>query len=266
MPRPAKVTLDPLLGAVQERSSESAQSEVADVGMPQVFLCREFWMLYALFFVVSGCGLLWLNNIAQIVESASETSDGARDANKSVATALVTLTSIGNLSGRLGVGIVSDRLRHRFVRVFWAQVSCAIMCATYSCLYFFADLFWMLFPGAFMLGLAFGVLFTTVIASTADLYGTRYLSGNYCFLDSAPILGSLLFSVYVFGHRYSDEGHAEGDGDHCWGKECYRASFLVAAAASLVGFVLAFLLWRSVQNAKTRRLTQEKDQLFLSQN
>lgn len=61
--------------SIQHRVSvESGQRDVEDIGMPQLFLHRETWLMYIAFVIVSGCGLLWINNIPQILQSAGNSN------------------------------------------------------------------------------------------------------------------------------------------------------------------------------------------------
>ena len=227
--------------------------DCSDVGMPQVLCYVEFWLLYGIFFIVTGCGLMWINNVSQIVESASETSDDDDNANDTVATALVSVTSIGNFTGRLFAGILSDRFRNRVCRVFWAQISCLGMCLTYTYLYFIGTTLYLFYFGAFAVGVSFGLIFTTTIASCCDLWGSKYLSGNYSTIDSAPCFASLTFATFIFGHFYDKKGEDEGDGNKCWGHKCYQQSFLICIAASAVGLILSHILYRVVQNKSTQK-------------
>mmetsp|Transcript_8939 Transcript_8939/g.14609 ORF Transcript_8939/g.14609 Transcript_8939/m.14609 type:complete len:288 (+) Transcript_8939:2-865(+) len=270
---PVRVEINPQQQSLTVQDDMNASNVIdtrdINVGMPQVFRYQEFWLLYAIFFIITGCGLLWLNNISQIVEAASEHSDSDDNANDLVATALVTASSIGNFSGRLSAGILSDRFRHRLPRVFWAQVSSISMCLSYVYFYLLPNEVQYFYPGAFMVGFSFGLIFTTTISSAADLWGTRYLSGNYAFLDSAPIFSSFLMATYVFSAIYTKQGNKENDGNKCWGQTCYRLSFAICALSAILALILAFYLWRIVQKKHNdkievqRKLKEEKAQNLL---
>ena len=240
-----------------------------DIGLPQLFFYIEFWLLYAIFFIVTGCGLMFLNNVSQIVESASETSNNDNNPNDTMAVGLVTCTSIGNFSGRLLAGIVSDRFRNRLPRVFWTLLSTLFMGLSYIYLYFAGTTLYLYYPGAFIVGFSFGLIFTTTIASCADLWGTKYLSGNYCMIDSAPMFSSLCFATFIFGTVYDNQAKNEHDGNKCWGQKCYQLSFLICIGACILGFILSFILWRVVQtkiNQKEKvkqELKRKKEQNLL---
>lgn len=183
---------------------------------------------------------------------------------KTVSTALITITSIGNFSGRLLAGILSDHFVHCVPRVFWTQLSSVLMAITYGVLYCVGDRVEVFYPGAFMVGLSFGIMFTTVISSVADLFGTKYLSGNYCFLDSSPMSGSLIFSVLIFGRLYDAKGKEQGNGTHCDGKECYATSFLICSGAAVCAFWLSFYLWRLVQwKQRQQRFMSREESLLI---
>ena len=229
-------------------------NEEYNVGMPQIFATIEFWLLLLPFILICGSGLAFISNIAQIIESASSTSM-IDDKNDTISTSLVTIISIGNFFGRIIVGYLSDHFQHRFHRIFWMIPSCVGMCISTLFVYFIGTSpIFLFFVAALFIGIWYGWIVSTVIASCSDLWGTRYLSGNYAALDTAPAIGQVIFSNLIFTNLYDSE-HRPIDGDvtKCYGDECYRFTFLICAGASLIAFFMSLCLWIIVKKRERIR-------------
>merc|ERR1712154_494763 len=99
--------------------------------------------------------------------------------------------------------------------------------------------------GAFIIGMSYGWIFSVVLSSVSDLWGTKYLSGNYAIYDSCTAFGQMIFSNGIFVSLYEHQGKiVENDGTKCYGNKCFQYAFLIASVSCLVAVVLTIKLWR----------------------
>lgn len=82
-----------------------------------------------------------------------------------------------------------------------------------------------------------------VTSAVADLFGRQYFAGNYGAVDFAPAIGSFVLATWVTGGNY--DSHTPAGQGICFGRDCFFASYIVAAIACLVGGLpLSIVLWR----------------------
>eukprot|EP01083_Nonionella_stella_P052824 140002_1 len=240
--------------------SNDMEKRVQDVGMPQIFCTIEFWLLYLPFIIICGVGLVFIENVGQIIESASSTAT-SHVTNETMATSLVSIISVGNFIGRIVVGYLSDYYRYKFDRVFWMMWSCIGMCVCTLSIYFMGTSMAVFCVVALCIGISYGWIFVVTIATCTEFWGTRYLSGNYAALDSAAVFGQLLFSNLVFATLYEKEARHKpigGDNTKCYGDSCYKYTFLICSASCVIALIMSACLWIIVLN-KRKRIEPKED-------
>jgi len=110
--------------------------------------------------------------------------------------------------------------------------------------------------GGLFIGVAFGWLHSLVVVSVSNLWGTKYLSGNFSLFDSTCAVGGVIFSTCIFASIYDQFAEAEkGEityfiGSKCYGSDCYRYTFLICACSSAVALILSFINWRCTPKHK----------------
>ena len=153
--------------------------------------------------------------------------------------------------GRIVVGWASDHYRHKYHRVFWMMLSCIGMFFTHLFIFFIETNVTLFFIAAICLGFSYGWIFSVVISSCSDLWGTKYLSGNYAALDSAPAIGQILYSNLIFANLYESQHKAiNGDDTKCYGSGCYKWTFLICAGSCIIAFLMTLTLWIIVKKKK----------------
>ena len=213
-----------------QNNDNKVEEIVEDIGLPAIFKTIDFWLLYLPFIIIAGSGLILIANAAQIIESA-ESSKNNDDTNDGVTTSLVTIISCGSFLGRIIAGTLSDKYIDKYHRVFWNIFSALGMCFSTFYIFMIGFLFdgnsdltvSLLLFGAFITGMSYGWIFSVTLASVCDLWGTKYLSGNYGVFDTCGAIGQLIFSNGVFATFYQYQGrNKENDGNKCYGNKCFQ--------------------------------------------
>ena len=236
------------------RPSDPLSDDQPEVGMPDIF---RYWQLYTLFTVtaiITGAASCFTNNIPQIIESAS--SDAVHDnENSNISTSLVAIFSFGNFFGRICGGCVTDYFPSLHCS-FWLIVPCIMSAVNYSILFVSGGTLWILQIGGVLSGTSMGWVFSAVVVNCSDLWGTKYLAGNFALFNSATTLGNVLFSMLIFAVIYDDFAEMQQDrihyfkGTKCYGSDCYKWTFLICAGASFVALILSVLQWKYTPKKK----------------
>ena len=247
---------DSAISLVSDQNNPNPQKiAVADIGMPEIFKIFDFWLMWIPFIIVTGSGLTFIANVSQIVESAMSDSNHDKT-NESIVTSLVTIISIGNFTGRVIVGVIKDKYQYRFHTVFWNIFAAVGMCL--SCLYMFGigyvfdgnsdNTVIALFFGSFIIGFSFGWMYSIILIGVSDLYGTKYLSGNFGIFDMCGAIGQVIFSNGVFAPIYEYQGrNKEDDGTKCYGNECFQYAFGICSICCVIAIIMFYVLWRRKQ-------------------
>ncbi|EIE19129.1 Nodulin-like-domain-containing protein [Coccomyxa subellipsoidea C-169] len=163
----------------------------------------NFWLLFLVFGVGTGIGLMFVNNLGQLVESLG----GGRDGQD----VLVSLFSVFSAAGRLACGSIPERLLHSYGlprTLFLVVVSAltAAVCAL-SALSRLA-LLWAAAPAA---GFAFGCHWSLMPPLAGELFGMRNFATLYCLLQFGTTFGTYALATRLAGGMY--QLHAERHGD-----------------------------------------------------
>ena len=115
-------------------------------------------------------------------------------------------------------------------------------------LFWFTDLM-ALRIGGFFIGIAFGWHASTMVVLFKNLWGLKYLAGNYALFDSPNAFGGLIMSTWIFASIYEHFAEEEeGDiqyfkGTKCYGADCYKWTFLVSSGSTAVALIMAIVYW-----------------------
>lgn len=170
-----------------------------------LFKERDFQLLWSVMFLLSGTGLMYINNVGTMAQSLS-TAEASPIPLATIQAHLVTVLSIFNCGGRLFSGFTSDYFAHRahgsirFPRLVWLSIiaigfilSGITTINTRS----LEGLFW---PTA-MTGLSYGALFGVMPVLCLEAHGVRSFSKNNGLLSLAPAVGGNLVNI-AFGRIY----------------------------------------------------------------
>ncbi|KAK8936018.1 hypothetical protein KSP39_PZI013542 [Platanthera zijinensis] len=200
-------------------------------------------MLILFFATICGIGgtLTAIDNMGQIGESLGYPS-------KSINT-FVSLISIWNAMGRLAAGFLSEIFlkRYDFPRPLMLTVVLLLACAGHLLIAFGVPN--SLYIASIIIGFCFGAQWPLLFAIISEIFGLKYYSTLYNFGGVASPIGSYILNVRVTGYLYDREAGrqniaaAAGEKDLlCVGVKCFRLSFLIIAAATVVGAVASLIL------------------------
>lgn len=247
-------------GDAPEENSVKDHAHRVDIRGIRMLPLIEFWQLFALMGILTGIGLMTINNIGNDAmalwrhydDSATEEFITKRQAMH------VSILSVGSFTGRLGSGVGSD---------FLAKVLKAsrLWCLTVASLVFLAaQLFALNIENPHYLGLvsgltglAYGFLFGCFPSLVAEAFGINGLSTNWGFMTLSPVISGNIFNLF-YGMVYDSHSIVKDSGEReCTeGLTCYRSAYLVTVVACLLGLIVS--LW-SIWYTHRLRLKEEME-------
>ncbi|KAG6530624.1 uncharacterized protein LOC122043468 [Zingiber officinale] len=218
-----------------------------DYSILQALVSLDMLVLFLAIICGVGGTLTVIDNLAQIGESLGYPK-------RSVGT-FVSLISIWNYAGRVTSGFASEILlnKFKFPRPLMLTAVHLLSCVGHLLIAFGVPN--SLYFASVVIGFCFGAQWPLLFAIISELFGLKYYSTLYNLGGAASPLGSYLLSVRVAGHLYDVEarkqrsalGIAGDDRDlTCIGVECFRKSFLIITAVTVVGAAVSLVLvWRT---------------------
>lgn len=214
----------------------------------------EFWQLFTIMAILSGIGLMTINNIGNDVTALWKHYDDSIDDKTLVLGQQlhVSILSIGSFSGRLLSGVGSDflvKIMHAS-RVWCLVVASGIFSLAQICALNVTNPHMLGFVSGFS-GLGYGFLFGVFPSIVAESFGIHGLSQNWGFMTLSPVISSNVFNLFygaVFdAHSIIDKDGVSSCSD---GLECYRSAYIVTLGACGLGLVVT--LWVIWHQWKTR--------------
>ncbi|KAL3418352.1 major facilitator superfamily transporter [Phlyctema vagabunda] len=225
----------------------------------------EFWLLFVSMGILTGIGLMTINNIGNDAnalwrhydDSVSEEFITKRQALH------VSILSVGSFVGRLVSGVGSDFL----VKVLHASRIWCIVIA--SLVFLIAQLFALsttnphfLVAVSSLTGLGYGFLFGVYPSIIAEAFGVHGLSQNWGCMTLAPVVTGNLFNI-IYGKVFDKHSIVlpGGERECTEGLACYRSAYSVTVIASIVGLVVSLwaIRFTNVQRRKEDLLRQLED-------
>ncbi|XVF23510.1 hypothetical protein REPUB_Repub13aG0044800 [Reevesia pubescens] len=215
-----------------------------DYSICQALLSIDMLLLFVGTFCGLGCSLTAVDNLGQIGESLGYP-------HQTVST-FVSLLSIWNYFGRVFAGFISEIILLKYkiprplimaVALFVSAVGDILVSFPWPGSVYLASL---------LLGFSFGAQLTLLFIIVSELFGLKYYSTLFNCAQLASPLGSFVFNVKIVGKLYDEEAlkqlAAKGITRSmvkeltCIGKQCYRLSFSILAAANIFGFIVTLIL------------------------
>ncbi|KAF5453406.1 hypothetical protein F2P56_028310 [Juglans regia] len=216
---------------------------------------EDYTILQALFsidmlilFMAAICGvggtLTAIDNLGQIGTSYGYPK-------KSIST-FVSLVSIWNYLGRVASGFGSEVVlkKYKFPRPLMLTLTLVLSCAGHLLIAFnVAD---GLYVASIIIGFCFGAQWPLIFAIISELFGLKYYSTLYNFGGAASPIGLYLLNVRVTGYLYDKEAEKQmaalglkrvaGKELFCIGVECFKLSFIIITAVTLLGALVSLVL------------------------
>lgn len=217
----AQFLVDPPVGysSTQNRSSCGAgASGSADLNPGQILRTRSFWLLWVLYFVGAGAGLMVISSIGGMAKKSMGDS----------AFVAVALMALGNAAGRIVAGFLSDRIGRRWTLMLALLIQAILMFAAIPVTSTTGASTFLIVPIATLIGFNYGANLSLFPSLTKDLWGLRNFGMNYGCLFTAWGVGGFVLSRLQQMLKSSSGS--------------FDSSFLTAATLLLLGSALTFLL------------------------
>lgn len=207
----------------------------------------NFWLLFVIFGTGTGCGLLLLLNLGQLVESLGGGQNGAG--------LLLSLFAVFNSLGRILAGWLPEHMLHTHgtPRTVWLIVVAGGSTVS-TTLAGLAGGMGSLRSAAPLAGVVYGSFQALMPVLASELFDMQRFATLYVVLQQATLTGSYLLANRLAGALYDQkaEEHLK-DPNVCIGADCFRDSFLIAAALQALSTVLAGVLYVRTQALYKRR-------------
>ena len=199
---------------VAGKNSPALQVSVQPLGL---FVRKDFYLLWMIYFIASGAGLMVISSINGM----------AKKSMGEMAFLAVVVLALGNASGRVVAGFVSDKIGRKatLLGVTILQAICMLLAVPVTETLSFPILLVLL---ATAIGFHYGANLCLFPAFAKDLYGLKNFGVNYGILFTAWGAGGFVLSRLQQMLKASSGN--------------FRSSFLVAAAFLFVGALLTLLL------------------------
>ena len=199
---------------VAGKNSPALQVSVQPLGL---FVRKDFYLLWMIYFIASGAGLMVISSINGM----------AKKSMGEMAFLAVVVLALGNASGRVMAGFVSDKIGRKatLLGVTILQAICMLLAVPVTETLSFPILLVLL---ATAIGFHYGANLCLFPAFAKDLYGLKNFGVNYGILFTAWGAGGFVLSRLQQMLKASSGN--------------FRSSFFVAAAFLVVGALLALLL------------------------
>ncbi|KAB3529247.1 L-lactate MFS transporter [Alkaliphilus serpentinus] len=199
---------------LKEKPSVASKSNKIDYNWREVIKTRQFYILWTMFCFGTFAGLLIIGQLAKI---------GLEQAGMKNAYMLIALYAFFNFSGRIGCGIISDKLGRMktLFFMFLLQVTAYV---------FFPSLNTpiSLMTGIAIVGFTFGGMLTIFPSVTADFYGLKNFGVNYGLVITAWGIGGV-FGPLIGGIVRDVTG-------------TYGLSYVISGALSACGAILTLFI------------------------
>ncbi|KAF2136765.1 uncharacterized protein K452DRAFT_236919 [Aplosporella prunicola CBS 121167] len=241
----------------KSHGNHSHRAEISGLALLRTVEC---WQLFILLGLLTGVGLMTINNIGHDSTALWSHYDDSVSKEFIASKQLlhVSIISFGSFLGRLGSGIGSDFLvKNLNMSRFWCLVTSA---SVFTLAQFTAinienpTHLWIV---STLTGLAYGALFGVFPAVVADAFGVNVMTQNWGFMTLSPVISGNIFNL-CYGRVY-DHHSTELDGGQreCTeGLDCYRGAYGITFAASLIGLLVT--LWSIRHEHRVKRKEREE--------
>lgn len=238
------------------------ESELPDISGRELLMNRDFLLLFVILALLSGVGLMWINNVGLVAQSLYAKNTPVYDEVESFKfqTLQVSAVSVMNCAGRITIGIFTDFVKNRLGL---RRAYCISLVAVF---FFASQLVAMsivdvkdLWKASLLVGFSYGSAFGLFPAIIIDWFGMAHFSENWGLVSFSPLVGGNIFSM-AFGKNL--DGHASDDSKlppttspdttihaQCMeGVECYIWSLKLTTWACVLAFGLA--VWAGYKDWK----------------
>ncbi|GLB33202.1 putative MFS general substrate transporter [Lyophyllum shimeji] len=250
----------PIAPVQLSRRAALSQGLLPNVYGRKLWTSKDFWLLFTILSLLSGTGLMFINNVGSMSQALYAKSTPIYDPVEAARWQAdqVSMISLLNFLGRIFIGLVTDYGKNRYglprsyslgLVSFFFFIS-QVMAAN-------VDDIRNLWMASAMLGLAHGSVFSLFPNVCLEWFGMPHFSENWGYLSISPIFAGNLFSV-AFGRNLDahettpTESLASSTsvavGQCTLGRQCYVDAIYLTAASCFIAMLLSVLAgWRDRQ-------------------
>lgn len=205
----------------------------------------EFWQLFLTMALLSGIGLMTINNIGNSARALWKHKDNQSTPQfiQQKQVVLVSVLSFGNFIGRLCSGIGSDVMVKKLsLSRFWCLFASSVVFTMTQLAGSAISDPHKLTLVAGLTGLAYGFLFGVFPSLVAHTFGIGGLSQNFGVMTLAPIFSGNIFNI-LYGTIYDRHSVVDPTGvrDCPYGLACYQTAYYTTFFSGVTGMVVCFL-------------------------
>jgi MFS family permease len=192
---------------------------VANATPSEILRQPMFWLLWVIYFIGSGAGLMVIGSISGMAKKSMGTA----------AFIAVAIMAIGNAGGRILAGTLSDKIGRRWTLCLVLLIQALLMCVAIPVTASKDMPAVVIVLMAALIGANYGANLALFPSFTKDLWGLKNFGMNYGVLFTAWGVGGLVLP------RLQQTLTAASGGSYTW-------SFITAGVLLLVGTALTFLI------------------------
>ncbi|GLJ10354.1 hypothetical protein SUGI_0126720 [Cryptomeria japonica] len=212
-------------------------------GIMDLLASLDFWLYYFVYFCGGTVGLVYINNLGQILQSLGYTKN----------LILVSLVSSFGFFGRIASGI-PDYIQQWRLTKDWRPIPrpawIGIWMVPMAVAFFMMALLnprsmGVLYVSTAIVGLSSGAITTIAIPVSSELFGLEHFGVNHNILITNIALGSILFGEIagvIYDKSSSTQGIEAGGRLLCVGRQCYGKTFLLWGGVCSFGVLLCVIL------------------------
>ncbi|MFW5861158.1 MAG: OFA family MFS transporter [Spirochaetota bacterium] len=201
-------------------SSGQAAAGTVNFESGEMLKTPQFYMIWLTFFFGASAGLMSIGLMKLYPMEALQASGFSKMQASAIAgTAMAVFFSLANGLGRIGWGVISDKLgRKTSIMIMTGSQGLIVLAFTYM-----AGTPALLYLGATIIGFNFGGNFALFPAITSDTFGTKNVGSNYPFIFLSYGIGGI--AGPIMGGMLGDMGN-------------FPIAFTICGVACIVGAVL----------------------------
>ena len=224
----AQLLLNPTAGqiaAIKSRAAGSANAAPAvDCTPGQILRQPGFWLLWVIYFIGAGAGLMVISSVSGMAKKTM--GDQAFIA--------VAVMALGNAGGRIGAGVLSDKIGRRWTLMLVLLVQAVLMFVAIPVTASADGAKFIIVLLATFIGFNYGANLSLFPSFTKDLWGLKNFGMNYGVLFTAWGVGGFALSrlqAMLFAASKDAAGHGN-----------YASSFITAGVLLVVGAMLTLAI------------------------
>jgi len=214
----AQLLTNPPAGYVVAARSGAAKPAAASSTPGQMLRTPSFWLLWVLYFIGAGAGLMVISSISPM----------AKKSMGEAAFIAVAVMAIGNAAGRIGAGLLSDKIGRRWTLMIVLLCQAVLMFIAIPVTGSKEMAAVVIVLIATLIGFNYGANLSLFPSFTKDLWGLKSFGVNYGVLFTAWGVGGFVFS------RVQQTLVA--------GSKSYTSSFITAGVLLIVAAAMTFLI------------------------